>query len=226
MGRPRKRTPLEDGLKLDLNLLRRQGILRSEPAGCSSISWDRRYFGGNAAISGVITWRFSSAKRGLMRLLVGEVKQSVDLVATPRHFGGFQWHFLCPILRQRASVLWLPPGESCFASRQAWGKEFAYASQFETAPFRALSRAHAIRHRLGDHYYIDVFQFPLPRKPRGMHRNTYEEQLKRLLSCEKTVNLYEEEVIAHAPIVAFRNRFRLSLMSSLGGDGSGSPEGV
>jgi hypothetical protein len=225
VARPRKRMPLEDGLKLDLNLLRRQGILRSEP-GRSSIAWDRRSFGGNATVSGVIKWRFSGATRGSMRLVLGGVTQSIDLIATPRHFGGFQWHFLCPILRQRATVLWMPPGASCFASRQAWGKEFAYASQFQIAPFRALSRAHAIRHRLGDHDYIDVFQFPMPRKPRGMHNNTYDAQMKRLETCERIVNLHEEKVIARAPIVAFRNRLRLGLLSSLGGGGSGLTEGV
>ncbi len=86
---------------------------------------------------------------------------------------------------RRASVLWMPPGASCFASRQAWGREVAYASQFITAPFRALSRAHDIRHRLGDQEYTSVFDFPPPSRPRWMHRYTYEALLERLAFYER-----------------------------------------
>jgi hypothetical protein len=140
-------------------------------------------------LSGLGVWHFSSATRGSIRLFLGELAQTIDLVAEPRHFGGSQWYFVCPILRQRASVLWLPPGASCFASRRALGSQFAYASQFESPAFRALSRAHQIRCRLGDQDYISVFDHPLPPKPRWMHRNTYEAHLKRLETCESECNL-------------------------------------
>jgi hypothetical protein len=188
MARPRKRMRLEDGLKLDLNLLRRQPTVQSGPVAWTPISWNSRYPAG-ATLSGLLVWHYSSATSGTMRLFLGELSQTIDLVAAPRHFGGVQWHFVCPILRQRASVLWLPPGASCFASRLALGSQFAYASQFETAPSRALSRAHQIRRRLGDQDYISVFDYPFPLKPRGMHRNTYEAQLKRLESCAQKCDL-------------------------------------
>jgi hypothetical protein len=193
MARRRKRTPLEDGLKLDLNVLRRQTIVQDGRIAWAPISCNLRYPAG-ATLSGLLVWHFSSATRGTMRLLVGELAQTIDLVAAPRHFGGAQWYFVCPILRQRASVLWLPPGASCFASRRALGGQFAYASQFESAPFRALSRAHQIRRRLGDQDYISVFDYPFPPKPRGMHRNTYEAQLTRLETCESKCNLFGDLV--------------------------------
>jgi len=143
MARPRKRVALEDGFKLDVNKLRVQAISQGVTAR-QVICSDPRYFG-DARRFGLLVWRFSSATRGSVRLLLGALKQSIDLVAAPRHFGGQQWYFMCPVLRQRASVLWMPPGASCFASRAAWGREVAYASQFITAPFRALSRAHDIK---------------------------------------------------------------------------------
>jgi hypothetical protein len=193
MARPRKRTPLEDGLKLDLNALRRQPTVQSGPVAWAPISWDLRYLAGTT-LSGLLTWHFSSATSGSIRLFLGELAQTIDLVAEPRHFGGAQWYFLCPILRQRASVLWLPPGASCFTSRPALGSQFAYASQIQSAPFRALSRAHQIRRRLGDQNYISVFHYPLPPKPRGMHRGTYEAQLERLETCESQCNFFGDLV--------------------------------
>ena len=193
MARPRKRSPLEDGLKLDLNLLRRQTTVQSGPVAWAPISWDLRYLAGTN-LSGLVTWHFSGATRGSIRLFLGELSQTIDLVAAQRYFGGAQWYFVCPILRQRASVLWLPPGASCFASRRALGSQFAYASQFESAAFRALSRAHQICRRLGDRNYISVFGYPLPPKPRGMHRNTYDAHLKRLETCESECNPFGDLV--------------------------------
>jgi hypothetical protein len=148
MARPRKRIELEDGVKLDVNKLRIQGTSQGETTQ-QVICCNPRYSSDARGI-GLLVWRFSSATRGSMRLLLRPLDQLIDLVAEPRHFGGVQWYFLCPLTGRRASILWMPPGASCFASRQAWGREVAYASQFITAPFRALSRAHDIRHRLGD----------------------------------------------------------------------------
>ena len=44
MGRQRERTPLEDGLKLDLNKLDVQAIMKGEPTP-RVIFWDPRYCG-------------------------------------------------------------------------------------------------------------------------------------------------------------------------------------
>jgi hypothetical protein len=154
MARPRERIRLEDGLKIDLNKLRVQAVLQGETTQ-RVICWDPRY-SGDARTIGVLTCRIVGATRGSMRLLLRSLDQSIDLVAAPRHFGGAQWFFLCPFLRRRASVLWMPPGRSCFASRQAWGSQFAYASQFETPNYRAHLRAHEIHCRLSgeDHSHI------------------------------------------------------------------------
>jgi hypothetical protein len=184
MARPRKRIELEDGVKLDVNKLRIQGTSQGETTQ-QVICCNPRYSSDARGI-GLLVWRFSSATRGSMRLLLRPLDQLIDLVAEPRHFGGVQWYFLCPLTGRRASILWMPPGASCFASRQAWGREVAYASQFITAPFRTLSRAHDIRHRLGDN--SRAFDFPPPSKPKWMHRYTYETLLNRLAFYEGKPN--------------------------------------
>jgi hypothetical protein len=196
MARRRERNRLEDGFKLDVNNLRVQEVPQGEQTQ-QVICCNPRYSGDTRRF-GLIVWRFSSATRGSMRLLLNSLDQSIDLVALRRHFGGVQWYFICPVTGRRASVLWMPPGESCFASRQAWGREVAYASQFITAPFRALSRAHDIRHRLGDKEYSRVFDFPPPSKPKWMHRYTYETLLNRLAFYEGKCDLYVERRIARS----------------------------
>jgi hypothetical protein len=122
--------------------------------------------------------------------------QSIDLVAAPRHFGGAQWYFVCPVLGVRASVLWMPPGASCFASRQAWGGKVAYGSQFKTPPYRAMSRATGIRYRLGDEQYTSLFFNPPPAKPKGMHWRTFGAQLERLEAYENKRDSYAQKLIS------------------------------
>jgi hypothetical protein len=182
MARPRERIPLEDGLKIDLNKIHVQAISQGETTQ-QVICWDPRY-SGDARTIGLLIFRLASATRGSLRLLLRSLDQSIDLVAAPRHFGGVQWYFICPMTGRRASVLWMPAGESCFASRRAWGSQFAYASQFESAIYRAQSRAHEVSCRLSGNIYSEIYHVSPPKKPRYMHRNTYEKLLKRLIDAE------------------------------------------
>src|SRR4051812_44289124 len=57
-------------------------------------------------------------------------EQSFSLVSEARHFGGLQWYVICPRTRRRVRVLFRPLGATFFASRYAWGRRAAYASQF------------------------------------------------------------------------------------------------
>jgi hypothetical protein len=186
MARPRERIPLEDGLKIDLNKLHVQAISQRETTQQVNF-WEPRY-SGDARRFGLLVWRFSSATRGSMRLLLRSLDQTIDLAAAPRHFGGVQWYFVCPLLRKRASVLWMPQGASCFASRRAWGSQFAYASQFETPNYRAHLRAHEIHCRLSGEDHSPIYHVLPPPKPRYMHRNTYENLLNRLRDAESKYN--------------------------------------
>jgi hypothetical protein len=218
MARPRKRIELEDGLKLDLNKLCVQTISQGETTP-RVICWDRRSSGGARTI-GLLVWRFSSATRGSMRLLLRSLDQRIDLVALPRHFGGVQWYFVCPTTGRRASVLWMPAGESCFASRRAWGSQFAYASQFESPLYRAHSRAHEVSCRLSGKNYSEIYHLLPPPRPRYMHRDTYGKLLMRLVVAESKYKLHLEGLTERSNIewlngltkYDFRNSFRLTLM--------------
>jgi hypothetical protein len=190
MARHRERMQLENGFKLDLNLLVRQGFLRKG----SGLYAGLHYSDGIAL--GDLKLCLSSATRGSTLLHLGALNQTIDLIAAPRHFGGAQWYFICPVLGRQASVLWMPPGATRFACRQAWGREFAYRSQFESWPYRAISRAWKIRDRLGDEEFMSDFGDVLPSKPKGMHWRTYNAKLDRLEAFEMKCDSYEKQLIS------------------------------
>jgi hypothetical protein len=138
MARPRQRVRLEDGLKLDLNKLLREGL---GPPGRipwpAEIRWTSNRSGEIA--KGWITLKKEDEDRGSLRIVLGSLEQRLDLITEPRHFGGRQWYFLCPVTGKKCSVVWLPPGAARFCSRQAWGKQVAYSTQFESTFERAIS---------------------------------------------------------------------------------------
>jgi hypothetical protein len=172
MARPQKRVCLEDGLKLDLNKLVRDVCWPGDSQPYSVCTqWTSNIRGEFAGA--LITIQKEGDDRGYLRLvLVGRFEQRLELIAQPRHFGGQQWYFLCPVTHKKCSVVWLPPGADRFCSRQAWGKQVAYATQFE-APFnRAISAREKVKSRLiGD---LNPRHWELPPKPKWMRWDTYE----------------------------------------------------
>jgi hypothetical protein len=195
MPQLRKRIRLEDGLKLNLNQLIKQGAVVPGRKVRALVAWPQSYSGRPAA-SCVLTSDLSSLVRGWMHLNRGVVEQSFWLVTEPRHFGGRQWYFRCPRTDRRVSVLWKPPGADCFLSRQACEPQVAYGSQFQTWHDRACSAARAVRHRLGGSDYVDFNGEPPP-KPKGMHWRTYEREIARIKALENACNLYLTEAISH-----------------------------
>jgi len=91
----------------------------------------------------------------------------VSLEWTPCFFGGRRAWFLCPRpgCGRRVATLW---GGTKFYCRQCWN--LAYQSQNETAWDRALTKAQAIRVKLGGH---PGCAYDFPEKPKGMHWRTY-----------------------------------------------------
>ena len=188
MSRPRERVRLEDGLKLDLNKLIRQKLVRPGSKTGTGIRWSYRYLD-EEITAGKITADMTYYRRGWLRLQFGNLDQWIDLETVPRHFGGRQWYCVCPRTERRVSVLWKPPGSRSFASRQAWGRQVAYGSQFETPRGRALSAAQAIRCKLGGKDYISIDD-DMPPKPKWMRWNTYERITRRCETNEAICNLY------------------------------------
>src|SRR5262245_55853801 len=104
MPRPVQRAQLEGGLKLDLNSLARWGFIHPGGYRCSGIAFNDRYTGELIA-SGWITADMTGDRAGWFRIKMGNLDQSVTLVAAPRHFGGRQWYFICPCTNRIASIL-------------------------------------------------------------------------------------------------------------------------
>ena len=93
----------------------------------------------------------------------------VFLDATRPRFGGLRWWFKCPQCRQRAQKLFLPPRSPRFACRKC--HRLSYASRSRNAKDRALTKAQAIRARLGG---SESLFDPFPSKPVGMWWRTYD----------------------------------------------------
>lgn len=171
MARERQRVRLQDGLWLDLNKLLREGL---GPPGTIpwpvEIRWTSSRSGEIA--KGSITVERQDEHTGFLRLVLGKLDQRLELVAQSRYLGGQQWYFRCPVISRNCSVVWLPPGANRFCSRQAWGKQVAYSSQFESKFDRAISARQKVKSRLiAD---LNPREWDLPPKPKWMRWNTYE----------------------------------------------------
>jgi len=185
MPRPRYRACLEDGLKLDLNHLARRGFVRfGANIGVRGITWTRSYWGQVAR--GVISAEMSYPHDAWLRIQIGESVQRITLVSRSRNFGGRQWFFLCPATGRLATVLWMPPGADRFLSRQAWGPQVAYRSQFQGASDRAYLGKERIKARLiGD---LNPAEWELPPKPKGMRWVTYKRYVERFDEYEESLD--------------------------------------
>jgi hypothetical protein len=141
------------------------------------IRWTNNY-AGEVVGSGQITSDLRSREEGWVRFEADDLDQRIILVARPRHFGGAQWYFVCPVMNRRASVLWMPPGAERFCSRQTWGRRVvAYRSQFLGPDARAHAGQARIKARLiGD---CDPDEWDLPPKPKWMRWYTYNRHVER-----------------------------------------------
>jgi hypothetical protein len=171
MPTPRQRVCLESGLKLDLNKLRRQGLVCPGARQWAVIRWTNTYTGEEIA-NGVITSNMEGKYEGWLRIQLEALDQTITLVSKARHFGGGQWYFVCPVMNRYASVLWMPPGATRFCSRQSWGsRRVAYSSQFLDPDNRAHRGKAKIKSRLIAN--LDPDEWDLPPKPKWMRWQTY-----------------------------------------------------
>jgi hypothetical protein len=178
MSRQRQRVCLQDGLKLDLNRLIRQGVVRpGARTGPYVIQWTNSYTEELLA-SGEVTTNLCGCEEGWFRFQASRFDQWITLISLPRHYGGRQWYFLCPVMNRPASVLWKPPGARQFCSRQAWGSRLvAYGSQFLAGPDRAHAGQAKIKARLIGS--CDPEDWDLPPKPKWMRWRTYNRYVER-----------------------------------------------
>jgi hypothetical protein len=156
-------------LKLDLNLLIRQGAVQPGfSTGPALLQWTRS---GEVTALAAITANLCEPETGWLLIQASGLNQRIILVSRPRHYGGRQWYFICPIENKRASVLWMPPGAKEFRSRQAWDGKVAYRSQFQSVYNRGhAGKAKIKSHLIGD---LDPDDWELPPKPKWMRWRTY-----------------------------------------------------
>lgn len=141
------------------------------------IRWTHSYWGEIA--SGLISADMGGQDEGWFRIQLGSLDLRIVLVARPRHFGGRQWYFMCPVLNRPASVLWKPPGATRFCSRQTWGRQVAYQSQFSDPTSRAHAGQAKINSRLCSIAGLDPDEWDLPPKPKWMRWATYNQYSER-----------------------------------------------
>lgn len=157
--------------RIDINFMLRQGYLR--PGRQFALSWKRGnescgWIGGVAKENHVV-FAYKARERG------GEwqdIEETVPIVYTPCNYGGQRPWFICPgvisgrTCRRRVGTLY--GGGWYYLCRHCY--DLAYQSQREDVGDRLLSKAQAIRKRLGGSQSVDdVF----PPKPKGMHWKTY-----------------------------------------------------
>jgi len=194
MPKARQRVCLEAGLKLDINRLIRQGAMRPGlRSGPIRISWTNNYTG-EVIAAGLITANMEGLYQGWFRIQLGSLDQWIDLIPQPRHFGGRQWYFECPVIHRRCSVLWMPPGATRFCSRQTWKRQVAYSSQFLDADNRAHRGKAKIKERLiGD---CDPDEWELPPKPKWMRWSIYNRLVGRFDAYEEILDRGIAELMA------------------------------
>jgi hypothetical protein len=193
MPRPRQRVCLGSGLKLDLNKLRRQGLVSPGAKRGAVIRWTYTYTGEEIA-NGVITSSMEGKYEGWVRIQLEGLDQTIILFPKARHFGGYQWYFVCPVMNQYASVLWMPPGADRFCSRETWGRRVAYASQFADPDNRAHIGQSKIKSRLiGD---LDPDEWDLPPKPKWMRWRTYDRYVEHYDAYQAILDYGIPELLA------------------------------
>jgi hypothetical protein len=157
-----------DYLRMDVRFMQRQGYLRAFHGG--SLYWSRR---GERFAS--INFRAESDRLVLSYKNRNRGKEwesleyPVLLEKTPCNYGGFRTWFRCPArgCGRRTATLF---GGRIFACRRCYG--LAYESQRQSWHDRAGDRAQKVLDRLKADEYT-IFD-PLPQRPKGMHRRTYE----------------------------------------------------
>jgi hypothetical protein len=105
------------------------------------------------------------------------VEVRVSFCGTPCHFGGSRPWFCCPKCHSRCGKVYF--AGHVLVCRRCLG--LAYRCQSETQANRARRVARRVRRRLGTSKNLAV---PIDRKPKGMHRQTFNGLVQKSLNAE------------------------------------------
>ncbi len=124
-----------------------------------------------------------------------DIAEIVTLDWTPCQYGGWRPWFHCPVTTNGANcgrrVAILYGAGKYFACRHCY--RLAYPSTRETPRERALTKAQAIRVRLGGSANILK---PFPTKPKGLHWRTYGRLFREAQRLEATYDALAEKELA------------------------------
>lgn len=175
---------VEDGLRLDLSRLIRQGNVVPGKWVGGTLIWSNVDTGEMTASIGYeanLTNQYGAWMRLHYRHDDKPEDYRVQLTTSVPNYGGKRWWFVCPSKGTRTAKLYLPNGGDWFASRQAYG--LVYRSQREASFDRMIDRAHNLRRKLGG---VAGSLQPFPKKPKGMHWRTYNRTLDEIEFLEDT----------------------------------------
>ena len=191
-GRSGGRPTVESGLTLDLRRLFKMGWLKPGAPAYGVLRWTTVNTGEETASmgfqshlgedNGYVQLHWTSTNRW-----TGETRQCenrITLTTRPQPFGGRRWFFVCPRTGESATKLYLPSGAYTFACRKAY--RLGYRSQRESPRDRSLSRAFALRGKIGGQGGIGDF---IPR-PKGMHTRTFERAMEKVYAAEAIVDAH------------------------------------
>jgi len=183
-GRGGGRPTAESAFRIDIDVLRRRGMIRlGAHGGCVM-----RFSGYWHDLDVECETHIDGPWSGWLRLKYGmtdywtdeplEIDDRIFLAASRPPFGGLRWWFVCPHLNRRVRKLYLPLGGRHFWSRRAY--RLAHASQRETAYDRAMRRARKLCLRLGGDPADDTY----PDKPKRMRWTTYNRLMDKLVAAD------------------------------------------
>ena len=150
---------VEDMLTLDIRALRRLGVVRAGECVIDTVHWSKH---GPRAFSARLRVDLSAIERGTMTITGempdGAIKQHIAIVAVPSTYGGYRFHFICPVTADRCELLYYAGRR--FASRGV--QRLTYAAQNMTDLSRARRKVAKLHSRLdGDAGF---------QRPRGRNR--------------------------------------------------------
>ena len=190
-GRQGSLPVIEDGLKLDLRRMRKQGLfLPDAHLANGKLIWSYTHSGEEVAnigysycSSGERPWfrvKYTSTPRGGEPISVDE---QFNLERFPQPFGGHRWYFICPETGKRARCLYSPSGATRFRSRHGFRVPLQYRSQCEDTTSRHISQVHKVTYKVLDagkpEWRENYRIWDFPPKPPGMHWRTYNRLEKR-----------------------------------------------
>ena len=200
---------IEEGLKLDLRSLRRQGLFRPNGAlCCANLRWSYTSTGeefANAKLSyctgSAECWlrlEYTVTRHDGERI---DVNDTFQLVRFAQPFGGFRWYIICPSTFARCQCLYLPAGATRFRSRRGFGVRLQYHSQKQSRPYRLLETGRGIAAkvlRAGPPEWRQKYtDWDFPPKPPWMRWRTYNRHFARW-------EWYEQQSDAHLAALVLR----------------------